>query len=112
MPVDNESDRAIAMGYLRGLGIQQVAGMSVPVPATTSPVQSVASAIACAEATRARGEVIEQSFDNDTSSNGLAVGGKVLGKFGGSGEVKTMNRTSTGASYFDGATWRPWQACG
>lgn len=42
----------------------------------------------------------------------VTCGGEIIGKFGGSGEVNSVTRTSTGASYFDGTTWQPWRACG
>lgn len=62
--------------------------MSVPIPITAAlrPGESAASVVAFAQATRDRGHVTEQSFDNDTSSNGVAVGGEVIGKFGGGGK--------------------------
>ncbi len=112
LPIRSEGDRELAMSYLRSLGIQEVAGMSVPIPVSALAGGGVASAIAFADATRARGYVTEQSFDNDTRTDGIALGGEVIGKFGGAGEVNTVTRTSTGASYFDGTAWQPWRACG
>ena len=112
LPIRSEGDRVLAMTYLRSLGIQEVGGLSVPIPVSALAGGGVASAVAFTDATRARGYVTEQSFDNDTRTDGFALGGEVIGKFGGAGAVNTVTRTSTGASYFDGTAWQPWRACG
>lgn len=111
LPIKTEADRELALRYLRGMGIQQVAGLSVPIPITANPIDAVASAVAWSDATRARGYTTEQSFDNDISNNNVQIGGELIGKFGGAGQVNTVDRVSTEASYFDGASWQPWRDC-
>jgi hypothetical protein len=111
LPIRNDADRDLAMRYLVGLGVQQVAGLSGPFAGAVSPLVA-ADAIAFAEAARARGFVTEQSFDADSSAYGAEVAGELIGKLGGAGQVTTVQRDSTGAKYFDGIAWQPWQACG
>ena len=111
LPIRDDADRRVAMSYLRGLGIQQVGGLSVPTP-LVEPISATVGAIRFARAARERGHVTQQSFDDDSSSYGAEVSGRLVGKLGGAGEVETTSRTSTGGSYFDGTSWQPWKACG
>lgn len=112
LPIRTEADRELAMSYLRSLGIQQVAGMSVQIPVTHLAGDGPEGVIRFVAATLDRGRVTEQSFNNETSSYGAALGGKLIGEIGGGGEVNTFKRNSTGARYFDGISWQPWRACG
>jgi hypothetical protein len=111
LPVRDDADRQVAMAYLRALGVQQVAGMSVPVPASVSPT-GVFDVVRYAEAVKARGTLTEQSFDDDGSRYGAEVSGEIIAKVGGAGELTTIDRRSTGGQYFDGTGWQPWTACG
>jgi hypothetical protein len=111
LPIRTEADRRLAMRYLVAVGVQQVAGLSGPVAAVANGVVAH-DAVAFAQAARSRGTVTEQTFDADSSSYGGEVAGELIGKIGGSGQVSTVARSSTGGRYFDGAEWQPWQACG
>ena len=112
LPIRNDADRELATRYLRSIGVQEVAGLPVQIPITALAGDGPGGVLAFAEATRDRGYVTEQSFDNDTRTDGAALGGELIGKAGAAGEVSQFTRTSTAGSYFDGTTWQPWRACG
>ena len=59
-----------------------------------------------------RGFVTEQTFDNSPSTSGLTFDAEAIVKFGLVATVETVNRRSTGATYYDGLKMVPWEGCG
>ncbi len=119
LPIRTANDQAIAQRYLDAAGLGPMGGFKdltsgvrnyLPI---ANPLDALDATKAFAQAASLRGFVTQQSFDNGGSgSYGGTIAGDLVGKFGGSIDVKTVGRTSTGATYWDGTIWAPWKGCG
>lgn len=119
LPIETATDQAIAQRYLDAAGLGPMGGFKDLTSGAQSylpianPLDALDATKAFAEAASLRGFVTQQSFDNGGSgSYGGTLAGDAVGKFGGSIEVETVGRTSTGAKYWDGTVWAPWKGCG
>jgi hypothetical protein len=118
LPIRTATDQAIAQRYLNALGMGPLGGFpGIPTGVQNYlPIQNPLDALGAtkefAQAASLRGFVTEQTFDNNPSSYGLNFDAEAIAKAGGGATVETVNRTSTGAQYYDGQTMVTWKGCG
>lgn len=78
-----------------------------------NPFDALGATKEFARAASLRGFVTEQTFDDSKSSAyGANFDVEALAKVSGGATVETMNRTSTGAQYWDGSKMATWKGCG
>jgi hypothetical protein len=119
LPIKSTADQATAQRYLNALGMGPLGGFPdlpegaknfVPI---VNPLDAVSAAQAFAKASGDRGFITKQSFDNEKSTSyGLKADWEEVLKVTGGASVETVDRTSTGAQYWDGDTWATLKGCG
>jgi hypothetical protein len=118
LPIRSVTDQAIAQRYLNALGMGPLGGFQ-DIPKGVQnylPIQNPLDALGATkefgQAAGKRGFVTEQTFDNNPSTYGGVFDAAAIAKVGGGVTVETVNRSSTGATYWDGSTMVPWKGCG
>lgn len=118
LPTITATDQANAQRYLNALGMGPLGGFE-DIPKGVQnylPIQNPLDALGATkefgQAAAKRGFVTEQTFDDSPSSYGGVFDAEAIAKFGVGATVETVNRTSTGATYYDGLTMVPWKGCG
>jgi hypothetical protein len=119
LPIKTATDQAIAQRYLNAAGMGPMGGFKdlpktaqsyLPIP---NPLDAWGATKAFAQAATTAGVVTTQSFD-DTKSNEYAgtFDADFIAEAGGAVKVETVDRTSTGAKYWEGSDWAVWKGCG
>ncbi len=77
-----------------------------------NPIDALGATKEFGQAAAKRGFVTEQTFDNNPSSYRAVFDAEAIAKVGGGATVETVNRKSTGATYYDGSKMTTWKGCG
>jgi hypothetical protein len=119
LPTTSSTDQVIAQRFLSAMGLDATSGFkNVPQgQGATTPLGSAVEALnatgAFAQAAGRRGISTKQGFnDSKSSSNSGVFDAGDLVKFGGNITFDKVDRSSTGAEYFNGKSWAPLEGCG
>jgi hypothetical protein len=118
LPIHDTTDQAIAQRYLNAMGMGPLGFTDLPTGVKNylpmvNPRDALAATQGFAQAAGKRGFVTQQTFDDEKSTSyGLTLDWEEVLKVNGGATVETVNRTSTGAQYWDGSTWVTWKGCG
>jgi hypothetical protein len=116
LPIRTSADAQVATTYLTEVGATQISfgtlGTVTPLAPAHTGAFGPAAVAAYLDAAHRQGVVTRQSFSDNSSGYGAQASGKLGVELGGGLSYETLDRTSTEASYWDGAAWTPWTACG
>ncbi len=116
LPIRTSADAQVATTFLTEVGATQISfgtlGALTPLPPAHTGAFGPAAVATYLDAAHRQGVVTRQSISDNSSGYGAQASGKLGIELGGGLSYEMLDRTSTEASYWDGAAWTPWTACG